>query len=121
MVSLLHNQPTNNSMFKLTAIYRQVDDPNTLDTFFSHTHLPLAEKLPGLLKTEVSRIPRKPGGQSRFWLMYEIYFESEDALIHAFGTETGIQLIQALKPWADARLLTWFYAEVYEEETKGKL
>lgn len=62
--------------FKLTTLYRQVDDMAKLDEFFSKTHLPLAEQLPALLKSEVTRIHGKPGSQqSRFHLMYELYFE----------------------------------------------
>lgn len=102
-------------MYKLTTLYRQVDNPDTLEQFFSTTHLPLAEQLPDLLKSEVSRINHKPGGQSRFTLMYELYFESEQALQAAFATAVGMQLIRALQPWADARIVTWFYADVYEE------
>ena len=103
-------------MYKLTTLYRQVDKPDTLEEFFSNTHLPLAEQLPGLVKSEVSRINHKPGGQSRFILMYELYFESEKDLQAAFATAPGVQLIQALQPWDKARIVTWFYADVYEEE-----
>jgi len=103
-------------MYKLTTIYRQVDDPETLELFFSTTHLPLAERLPDLIKSEVSRINHKPGGQSRFTLMYELYFESKEVLQAAFATATGVQLIRALQPWANARIITWFYADVYEED-----
>jgi uncharacterized protein (TIGR02118 family) len=102
-------------MYKLTTLYRQVDQPDTLETFFSNTHLPLAEQLPGLVKSEVSRVNHKPGGQSRFILMYELYFDSEEDLQAAFTTAAGIQLIRALQPWADARIVTWFYADAYEE------
>ncbi|MEM7111678.1 MAG: EthD family reductase [Chloroflexota bacterium] len=102
-------------MFKFTTIYRRVDDENTLETFFSETHLPLAEQLPELLKSEVSRIEGKPGGQSRFHLMYELYFADEHAYRRSMVSEIGVQLIQALKPWGDAKLLTWFYADSFEE------
>jgi uncharacterized protein (TIGR02118 family) len=102
-------------MYKLTALYRQVDKPDTIEEFFSTTHLPLAEQLPGLVKSEVSRISHKPGGQSRFTLMYELYFETEEDLQAAFATAPGVQLIRALQPWDNARILTWFYADVYEE------
>lgn len=102
-------------MLKFVTIYRRVDDPDALETFFSETHLPLAEQLPGLIKSEVGRITGKPGGQSRFHLMYELYFESEDAFEGALASEPGAQLMQALMPWANARLITWFYAEAFEE------
>ncbi len=103
-------------MHKLTTIYKQVDDPDLLDQFFSSTHLPLAEQLPGLLKSEVSRITHKPGGQSRFFMMYELYFESGEVLQDAFASPIGLQLIQALQPWAKAKIITWFYADIFEEE-----
>ena len=107
--------------FKLTVIYRQADDLEKVDGFFSTVHLQLAEKLPGLLKSEITRIHGKPGGQqSRFYLMYELYFESEEAYLEAFTTESGLTLIQALKPWIDARLVSWFYGETFEETAEER-
>lgn len=103
-------------MFKFVTIYRQVDNPIAINTFFSETHLPLSEQLPHLQKTEVSWIKGKPGGQSRFYLMYEIYFESEDMWRLALMSEEGVALMQAIKPWGDQKILTWFYSETYEEE-----
>ena len=102
-------------MFKLVTIYRRVDDEQALEEFFSRTHLPLAEQLPALRKSEVSRIGGMPGGESRFHLMYELYFESREAYQVAIVSEPGLALIQALTPWWEAKIVTWFYAESYEE------
>ena len=102
-------------MFKFVTIYRQVDDPSAIDQFFSETHLPLAEALPNLEKAEVSWIKGKPGGQSMFYLMYELYFESQEAYQMALISEEGVELIKALKPWGDEKIVTWFYADSYEE------
>lgn len=102
-------------MFKFTTLYRQVDDEQKLEDFFAGTHLPLAEALPNLAKREISRITRKPGGQSRFYLMVELYFEDEATFAQAMTTETGVRLIQALEPWAEARLISWFFSESFEE------
>ena len=102
-------------MFKFVTIYRQVDDPNAIDNFFSETHLPLAESLPNLMKSEVSWVKGKPGGQSRFYMMYELYFESQEAWQMALISEPGVALIKALKPWGDEKIVTWFFAEAYEE------
>lgn len=102
-------------MFKFVTIYKRVDDEVLLENFFSSTHLPLAEQLPGLLKTEVSRVRGKPGGESRFHMMYELYFESQDAFLQALLTEAGHALMEALKPWGDAQLISWFYADSWQE------
>lgn len=105
-------------MFKLTTIYRRVDDEEALEQFFSQTHLPLAEQLPGLQKSEVSRISGKPGGESRFHLMYELYFTSRDAYHKAMISEPGLALIKALTPWWKAKIISWFYAQSFEEWTQ---
>jgi uncharacterized protein (TIGR02118 family) len=104
------------SMYKFTTLYRQVDDPDTLEHFFSHTHLPLAEQLPGLVKSEVSRVMGKPGGESRFYLTYELYFASRAAFEDAMKSRPGVHLMVNLTPWAEKRLVTWFYAEAFEED-----
>lgn len=101
-------------MYKFVVIYRRVDDEEALETFFVNTHLALAEKLTGLIKTEVSRVQAKPGGASRFYLMVESYFPSKEAYVQAMASETGLALILALKPWDEAKLITWFYAEAFE-------
>jgi len=103
-------------MFKLVTIYRRVDDENALEEFFSQTHLPLAEQLPGLKKCEVSRVSGKPGGESRFHLMVELYFESRDVYQRALISDPGLALIQAITPWWKGKIIDWFYAESYEEE-----
>ena len=103
-------------MFKFVTIYRRVDDEAALESFFSNTHLPLAEQLPGLLKSEVSRVIGKPGGESRFHLMYELYFESPKDFFQCLATDPGRQLMAELKDWGDAKLITWFYSDSFEEE-----
>ena len=102
-------------MFKFVTIYRRVDDPNAIDQFFSETHLPLSEALPNLVRSEVSWVRGKPGGESRFYMQYELYFESEESWQMALLSEPGVALVRALKPWGDEKILTWFYSETYEE------
>ncbi len=107
-------------MFKFTTLYRRVDDEESLETFFSQTHLPLGEQLPGLVKSEVSRITGKPGGDSRFFMVYELYFADQKTFAQALTSPPGQQLMLALKPWADHKVITWFYADSYEEAAKEK-
>lgn len=103
-------------MHKFVVIYRRVDDEAVLEAFFSGTHLPLLERLPGLIGHEVSRIIGQPAGQSRFHLMVEAYFQSPSALHNALISTPGIALMNALRPWAEERLITWFYADAFREE-----
>lgn len=103
-------------MFKFVTIYRRVEDEEQVEAFFAQTHLPLAEQLPGLRKTVVSRITGKPGGESRYYLMYELYFATSADCYHALQSNAGLLMSHALKAWSEAKLITWFYADVWEEE-----
>ncbi|MBK8903737.1 MAG: EthD family reductase [Anaerolineaceae bacterium] len=103
-------------MYKFVTIYRRVDDEAALEAFFSQTHLPLAEQLPGLVSREVSRISHKPGGESRFHLMFELYFHSRISFEAAMATPIGAQLVAALAPWAEAKFITWFFADSFLED-----
>lgn len=102
-------------MYKFVTIYRRVDDEQMLEQFFSETHLPLAEQLPGLVRREVSRITHKPGGESRFHLMFELYFQSKVSFEASIATPVGVQLVEALTPWAEAKIITWFFADAFAE------
>ncbi|MFN2136725.1 MAG: EthD family reductase [Candidatus Promineifilaceae bacterium] len=105
-------------MFKFTTLYYRVDDEDKLEAFFSKTHLPLAEQLPALVKSEVSRIKGKPGGESRFHMAYSLYFATEESYQLSMLSDVGVKLVQALLPWEEARLITWYYADVFEEIVK---
>lgn len=107
-------------MFQFTTLYYRVDDEETLEAFFSSTHLQLAERLPGLVKSEVSRISGQPGGDSRFHMAYSLYFATEQSFYRSLSSDSGINLMKALKPWAEARLITWYYAEAFEEIVKSR-
>ncbi|HEY1407866.1 MAG TPA: EthD family reductase [Promineifilum sp.] len=102
-------------MYKFVVIYNRVDDEAALETFFAGTHLALVEQLPGLRRLEVSRVASQPLGRSRFHLMVEAYFDDEVSMQQGLTSEPGIALMNALRPWADNRLITWFYANAFEE------
>lgn len=102
-------------MYKFVVVYYRVDDEATLEDFYMGTHLPLVEQLPGLVKLEVSRVSGQPTGQSRFHLMVEAYFANDNAMRQALISPTGLQMMDALRVWADAKLLVWYYADSFEE------
>ncbi len=106
-------------MYKLVTLYRRVDDEDALERFFHDHHLPLAERLAGLRRTEVCRIDGKPGGESRFHMSYALYFESQVALRAALASPAGLELLQALLPWLEAGVISWYYGTAYADEHAG--
>ena len=103
-------------MHTFTVLYYRVDDETTLEEFFSAVHLPLLEGLPGLRTVAIGRVMGQPLGQSRFTLTVEATFDDRAALEAALATETGIILMNALRPWAENRLIAWYYADAFREE-----
>jgi uncharacterized protein (TIGR02118 family) len=104
-------------MHKLTILYRQTEDNSQTDDFFSRINLPMAEQLPGLLSTELSRTAGKPqGAESRFYIMYELYFANQQTCYAAMQSDMGRAMTLALQPWAEARVVSWFYAETFSAD-----
>jgi uncharacterized protein (TIGR02118 family) len=102
-------------MFKFVVLYYRVDDEDALEAFFANTHRALLEQLPGLRRLEVSRVTSQPFGRSRFHLMVEAYFDSEAAMREGLVSQPGLEMMDALRPWADERLIAWFYADSFAE------
>jgi uncharacterized protein (TIGR02118 family) len=100
-------------VFKFVVIYYRVDDEMALEEFYSGMHLPLLEQLPGLRRLEVSRVTSQPFGRSRFHLMVEAYFDSEAALREGLVSRPGLEMMDALRPWSENKLIAWFYADSF--------
>lgn len=64
---------------RLIALYRKPPDPEAFDKAYFGSHLPLMEKVPGLLATRVTRFTRTIMGDG-FYLMAEMDFADEASL-----------------------------------------
>jgi uncharacterized protein (TIGR02118 family) len=89
-------------MAKLLAIYKTPKNIAAFDKYYFSTHVPLAKKVPGLRKYEVSSsrvgLPIDPGGVH---LVAILEFESADAIRAALGTPEGQAAAGDLANFAD--------------------
>jgi uncharacterized protein (TIGR02118 family) len=76
-------------MVKLIALYKKPADVKAFEEHYFGTHLPLADKIPGLKKVELSRVTGSPMGDSDYHLMAELYFENMDALKAGMSSPEG--------------------------------
>jgi uncharacterized protein (TIGR02118 family) len=77
-------------MAHVVVMYKTPKDTAAFDKYYSETHIPIAKKLPGLRKYEVSRGPvATPAGPSAFHLIATLYFDSMAAIQAAFGSAEG--------------------------------
>ena len=74
----------------MVVIYRTPKDPAAFDAHYYGVHVPLAKRLPGLVKYEVSRRPiLTPAGDPEPYLVGTLYFENFAAMQRAFATPEG--------------------------------
>jgi uncharacterized protein (TIGR02118 family) len=77
-------------MARMVVIYRQPPDVKAFDQHYFETHVPLAKKLTGLRKYEVSLGPiRTPSGTSDFHLVGTLHFDNLEAIRQAFASAEG--------------------------------
>lgn len=76
-------------MVKLVALYKKPADPEAFEKYYKEIHAPLARKIPGLQKMEVSHVTGSPVGEPKFHMMAELYFEDKAAMFAGMGSEEG--------------------------------
>jgi uncharacterized protein (TIGR02118 family) len=75
---------------RMVVIYRTPKDPGAFDAHYYGVHVPLAKRLPGLQKYEVSRRPiLTPAGDPEPYLIGTLYFDDLAALRAAFAAPEG--------------------------------
>ena len=76
-------------MVKLIVLYGTPTDPAAFDDYYMGTHVPLAQKIPGVRRFEVAKIGSLDGSTPQFHLQAELYFDDRDALMSALGSPEG--------------------------------
>jgi uncharacterized protein (TIGR02118 family) len=77
-------------MAHVVVMYKTPKDAAAFDKYYAETHIPIAKKMPGLRKFEVSRGPvATPAGPSAFHLIATLYFDSMAEIQAAFGSAEG--------------------------------
>lgn len=102
-------------MVKLIAMYRQPEDKNAFNEHYTNVHTPLAKKMPGLQKIEVTKMLGTPmGTESDYYLMAEMYFADEDALKASMSSPDGKAAAKDLMGFA-GKLVYMMIGEVVED------
>ena len=77
-------------MARMVVIYRKPADVKAFEKHYFETHIPLAKKIPGLRKYEISRGPvTVVAGSPDVYLIGTLYFDDLDAIKKAFASPEG--------------------------------
>jgi uncharacterized protein (TIGR02118 family) len=75
---------------KLVVLYIHPDDTDTFDRHYGGVHMPLVDKIPGLLRTETGKVRTAlDGGEKTYYRITELYFADQAALQAGFGSDEG--------------------------------
>ena len=77
-------------MAEVVVLYKTPKDAAAFDKYYAETHIPLAKKIPGLKKYDVSKGPvNSPAGPSGLHLVAILTFDSLADIRAGFGSEAG--------------------------------
>jgi uncharacterized protein (TIGR02118 family) len=77
-------------MARLMVLYKTPKDAAAFDRYYFDKHVPIARKIPGLRKYEVSAGPvMTPAGPSPFHLIATLHFDDLGAIQKAFASPEG--------------------------------
>jgi len=96
---------------KLVALYKKPADVEAFEKHYTEIHAPLARKMPGLRKLEISRMTGSPGGPPKYYLMAELYFEDQAALMAGLGSDEGKAAAKDVMSFA-GDIVTMMFADV---------
>ncbi len=100
-------------MVKLVVLYKKPADVRAFEEHFSTVHLQLVERVPGIVKTELSRCFGGPAGEPPYYLLFEAYFADRSALEAALQSPENRAADRDLMSFAKD-IATVLFADAYE-------
>ena len=109
VTALAQEKPTTpESMAKLIVFYRTPRDPAEFDRYYAQVHIPLAKKIPGLRRLEVTRLTGAPSGANDLYLIAELYFDNAAAREAALTSNEGKAAEADLPKFAEGIVSVYF-------------
>lgn len=88
-------------MIKTTVLYGHPTDEAAFEEYYSKTHLPLAAKTAGVVKSEYTKFLPGPGGSApAYYRMAELYFAGPSEMQVALSSPEGKAMAGDLRNFA---------------------
>jgi len=97
-------------MAKVIVLYKNPKNAEAFDKHYVSVHIPLAKKIPGLKKYDISQgAVAAPTGSSGLHLVATLYFDSMDALKAGLASPEGQAAAGDLANFADGGVDLYFF------------
>jgi uncharacterized protein (TIGR02118 family) len=88
-------------MARVVVMYKAPKDPAAFDQYYFATHVPIAKRIPGLRKYEVSQgAVGTPAGPSGYHLVAILHFDDMAAVQRAFASPEGQAAVADVQTFA---------------------
>lgn len=86
---------------KVTVLYGYPQNPQEFDEYYAQTHLPIAAKMKGVDRLELTRFgPGPDGTKPEFYRMAEMYFPTEAQMQSTLNSPEGKATVADLPKFA---------------------
>jgi uncharacterized protein (TIGR02118 family) len=97
-------------MAKVLVMYKKPKSAEAFDKHYASVHIPLAKKIPGLTKYDISKgTVATPAGASDVHLVATLHFDSMDKLMAGLGSAEGKAAAGDLANFADGGADLYFF------------
>ncbi len=88
-------------MIKVTLLYGHPKDPQEFERYYAEKHLPLAAKMKGVVRLELTRFgPGTDGSKPAYYRMAELYFPTEVQMQSMLSSPEGQAAVADLPNFA---------------------
>jgi uncharacterized protein (TIGR02118 family) len=88
-------------MLKVTVLYGHPTSPDDFEQYYEEKHAPIASKINGVLRFELTRFSAGPdGSRPAFYRMAELYFTGQDQMQAAMASPEGQATISDIANFA---------------------
>jgi uncharacterized protein (TIGR02118 family) len=88
-------------MMKVTVLYGHPANPDEFEKYYRSNHLPLAAKMKGVARIELTKFVAGPdGGKPAFYRMAELYFTTQTQMEQSLGSAKGQATVADLPKFA---------------------
>ncbi|MBS4210753.1 EthD family reductase [Bacillus sp. FJAT-50079] len=101
-------------MFKMIALFTTPEDKEAFDQYYFSTHLPLTKEIPGLRDVKVTKFTGSPMGETQYYLMCEMYYDSKESFKQASKTAESKASGKDVMKFA-GKLVTFMFGEDVNE------
>ena len=88
-------------MLKITVLYGHPTSPDDFEKYYEEKHIPIASKVNGVLRVELTRFSSGPdGSRPAFYRMAELYFAGQDRMEAAIASPEGQAMVSDIGNFA---------------------